>query len=113
MTLGFPGKARILSYKVQNQLASIRMVPDGDNGDVDPKKMEFDIAEVIMEYKNGIWKMKNVNKLPLDAWCLKASTEMPPSIPCQASIGGKILGHLGDTVRQQLHLRTNFSKQRI
>ena len=89
LTLGFPGKARILSYKIQNQLASIRMVPDGDNGDVDPKKMEFDIAEVIMEYKNGIWKMKNVNKLPLDAWCLKASTEMPPSIPCQASIGGK------------------------
>lgn len=89
LTLAFPGKARILSCKVQNQLATIRMVPDGDNGDVDPKKMEFDIAEVIMEYKNGIWKMKNINKLPLDAWCLKAATEMPPSVPCQASIEGK------------------------
>ncbi|MBI1270220.1 hypothetical protein GC174_07300 [bacterium] len=89
LTLAFPGKAEILSCNVQNQLATIKLVPAGENGDVDPKKMEFDIAEVIMEYKNGIWKMKNVNKLPLDAWCLKAATEMPPSVPCQASIGGK------------------------
>lgn len=89
MTQLFPGEVTIVDTKIDGQTAVLKIVPVANNYLVDEKRIEYESANIIMQYEGGVWKFKDAKKVQLNPWCKKAVTNLPPQTPCQATLLGK------------------------